>query len=78
MMITSPDHHRTVPTLGSTESRAWCPLTPLTTPVSTLTLPITSRLTASHAYQLHRSVLIGSGLAPFTTLSAMSHIIQTP
>jgi len=64
--------------LGSTGSRPWCPLTRLTTPVSTLTLPITSRVTAAHGDQRHRRVLIGSGLTPFTTRSAMSHIIQTP
>ena len=78
MTISSTAHHRTVRELGCPESRPSCPPVPLTSPVSTLTLPITSQVTASHAYQLHRSVLIGGGPARFTTPSAMSHITQSP
>jgi hypothetical protein len=32
---------------------------PIGSPVSTPTLPITSQVTASHAHQLHRNILIG-------------------
>jgi hypothetical protein len=77
-MTISTDHHRSVRELGSTESRSWCPPVPIRSPVISPTLPITSRVTASHAYQLDRNVLIGRGSALFTTLSSRSHLIQSP
>jgi hypothetical protein len=77
-MPISTDHHRKVRELGSTESQWWCPPVPIRSPVSAPTLPITSQVTASHAYQLDRNVLIGRGSVPFTTLSSKSHVIQSP
>jgi hypothetical protein len=77
-MTINADHHRSGRELRSTESRWWCPPVPIRSPVISPTRPITSRVTASHAYQLDRNVLIGHGSAPFTTLSSRSHVIQSP